>query len=410
MFMAHDITVHEAPARRRRWLAALLLAPLLTGCGGDDDIVNPPGGGRVWHATPTGAGSECGTAQACLDGAAPGDTVELAAGIYNAVTDTLVEGGPGAPITVCLTARPGVVMRAAPGADVRIDGAFAPGRIGLHKPASVETLVVRGLRFDNCEAGLRAADGTVEAGDCRFVAGRHGLVADGATLAVSDCRFEELAGAGLLLRNCAGTVSGCQFWGNNDGVYAAQSRDLLIERSLVAFVCFTGMRFEEGGRARLTNVTIHGAGMAPEDSTAVVVAGGTLLEVDRCILAGNRGYGLDCRAGGTAEVSCSDLFDASAGAYGGCADVTGQAGNIAVDPRFCSTPDLDFHLRPDSPARAACGAMGAFGLDACGAGPAQAPAGLAARIFDRNTRPTRISPRLIHWAAVSPRPTGSFVR
>lgn len=409
MCTAHDITVHPAPARRR-WLAALLLAPLLAGCGGDDDVIEPPVTGRVWHATPTGVGSDCGTAQTCLDGAAVGDTVELAAGIYNAVTDTLAEDGSGSLITVCLTARRGVVLRAEAGADVRVDGAFAPGRIGLHKPADVETLVVRGLRFDNCEAGLRAANGTVDARDCRFVAGRHGLVADGAALAVADCRFEELAGAGLLLRNCAGSVGGCQFWGNNDGVYAAQSRDLLIERSLVAFVCFTGMRFEEGGQARLRNVTIHGAGMAPEDSTAVVVAGGTSLEMDRCILAGNRGYGLDCRAGGTAEIRCSDLYDASAGAYGGCADVTGQAGNISADPRFCSTPDLDFHLRPDSPARAACGAMGSFGLDSCGAAPAQAPAGLLARLLERNVSPTRISPRLIHWAAVRPRPTGGLVR
>ena len=211
MIPAHLITASRGSAGR--WSRAIVLPLLLLGLAGcGDDTVKPPAGGRVWRATPTGAGSECGTAQACLDRAADGDTVELAAGIYDAVTDTLADDGSGTLVTVCLTARPGVALRAAPGADVRVDGDFDEGRIGLHKPRSVPTLAVRGLRFDNCAAGIRAVDGSVSATECRFVAGRHGLVADGVDLDLESCRFEEFAGLGLLLRDCGGSVRSAEFW------------------------------------------------------------------------------------------------------------------------------------------------------------------------------------------------------
>ena len=169
------------------------------------------------------------------------------------------------------------------------------------------------------------------------------------------------------------------------------------------------MRFEEGGLARLNGVTITGAGMAPGDSTALVASGGTSISVEKCVVADNRGFGLDCRAGGTATVSCSDFFANSAGGYAGCPDATGQNGNLAVDPRFCSSQNLDFHLQADSPARAACGAMGAFGSDPCRP-PAVQAAAVVARLLERMESPKRISPRLIHWATVRPSPAGSFVR
>ena len=66
-------------------------------------------------------------------------------------------------------------------------------------------------------------------------------------------------------------------------------------------------------------------------------------------------------------VSCSDVFAHTSGNYEGCPDPTGTAGNLSVDPGFCSPEDGDFHLAPDSPARlASCGAMGAFIAEPCG--------------------------------------------
>jgi hypothetical protein len=364
---------HNTTRAVGRWPAvgrlapALLLAALLGGCDGTGEIGPPlPGGGRVWRVSPDGVGADCPTPAECLAGAAPGDTIEFAAGVYDAVSDTLVDDGLGGVVTAVLVADRSLVLAAAPGADVRIDGTWQSGRIGLSIPMGPDTVVVRGLRFDNCDAGLRAVGARVVVENCEFVAGLRGLVADETELFVTASRFSEYAGEAMLLRKCSGRVRDSEFWGNNYGPYIAESRDFAIENSLVAFCCLTGVRLEEGGTTTLTNVTITGAGMVPDDSTGIVVAGGSHLILTRGVVAGNRGFGVHCRAGGTAAVACSDLFGNSSGNYAGVADPTGTAGNLAVDPLFCSTPSLDFHLQANSPARqAACGAMGAFANEGC---------------------------------------------
>jgi hypothetical protein len=359
---AFDLVRFAGPAA-----ATLALCAALAGCGGDDDVRPPlPGGGRVWRVTPDGVGADCPTPADCIASAAPGDTIEFAGGIYAAVSDTLVDDGLGGLVTAVLVVDRSLVLTAAPGTDVRIDGQWQPGRIGLSIPAGDDTVVVRGLRFDNCDAGLRAVGTTVVVEKCEFVAGLRGLVADETELVVRDSRFSEYGGEALLIRKTSGRVEDSEFWGNNYGPYVAESRDFAFENTLVAFCCLTGMRLEEGGTTRLTNVTLTGAGMVPDDSTGIVVAGGSHLVLTRGVVAGNRGYGIHCRAGGTAEVSCSDLFANSSGNYAGMTDPTGTAGNLAVDPLFCSMPDLDFHLREESPLRAAaCGAMGAFAGEGC---------------------------------------------
>ena len=73
---------------------------------------------------------------------------------------------------------------------------------------------------------------------------------------------------------------------------------------------------------------------------------------------------LICSSIGAATVSCSDLFGNTEGNYRGCADATGQRGNISADPLFCGA--LDYFLKANSPARlASCGVMGAY-AEACG--------------------------------------------
>lgn len=338
----------------------------MTGCGDDGVSPPPPTAGRTWRVTPDGVGADCATPAECLRNASPGDTIEFAAGVYSAVSDTLVDDGTGATVTAVLVADKSLVLTARPGADVRIDGQWQVGRIGLSIPAGPDTVVVRGLRFDNCDAGLRAVGARVIVEECEFVAGLRGLVADEAEIFITASRFTEYAGEALLLRRTSGRLEESEFWGNNYGPYLAESRDFIIRNSLIAFCCLTGMRLEEGGRTFLSNVTLTGAGMVPDDSTGVVVAGGAHLVMDRCVVAGNRGFGVHCRAGGTAEVTCSGLFANSSGNYEGLTDPTGAAGNLDVDPLFCSPPDLDFHLLPGSPLRtAACGPMGAFADDPC---------------------------------------------
>jgi len=362
---------------RRLLVRLALLVPLTMagpGCGDDDPTGPPPPAAQRWRVTPDGQGADCPTPQACLDAAAAGDTIEFATGTYDAVADTLVDDGMGGIVTALLVARRSLVLEAAPGADVRIDGLWQPGRLGLAIPAGDDTIEVRGLRFDNCDAGIRATEVMVRIDDCTFVSGQHGLVADGATLDVRSSSFMEYAAEAMVLRDCSGSISGSEFWGNNYGAYIANGRGLRIENTLVAFCCLTGLRIEEGGTVTLSNVTLTGVGMVPDDSTGVVVAGGAHALIERCVIANNRGFGIDCRSGGTADVRCSDVFGHSSGNYRGCQDPTGTAGNLSVNPLFCSPDDLNFHLATNSPARtAACGPMGAFTDISCGPGALSPP-------------------------------------
>lgn len=347
-------------------LAAFVVAAGTFGCGGSDPVRPPVSTARTWHTSPDGSGSDCGTPQECLDAAAAGDTIEFAGGTYDAVADTLVDDGMGGTVTANLVSRRTVILRGAAGADVRVNGMWRPGSVGLAIPAGDDTIEIRGIRFDNCDAGVRVTGAVVRVDSCEFVSGQHGIVAYDATLDIRGSMFMEYAAEGIVLRNCAGRMTGCEFWGNNYGGFVASARNFRFENTLVAFCCLTGLRIEEGGTVTLSNVTVTGVGMVPDDSTGVVVAGGARVTFERCIVARNRGFGIECRTGGSVDVRCSDVFNHSSGNYVGCADPTGTLGNLSVDPGFCAQDDLDFHLRPDSPARlAACGAMGAFGADNC---------------------------------------------
>lgn len=350
--------------------AGLLLLLLFCGCGGDN-TTNPPSGHRTFHATPDGVGSDCGPLQACLDAAADGDTLELAGGHYTAVGDTLTPAAGGAaPVVANLVLRGAprtVIVRARAGETPVIDGLGQAGRIGLALPGNLASVEVHGLRFERCWAGVRATGGAVLLRDCAYGLGEHGLVADGTTLDVAGCRFEDQANESLLLRSCGGTLAGLEVLGSGAGLFSGDSRDLRIARSRFGPFCQSALRFEEGGSARLEASTVYGAGMVAVDSTGVVVAGGAGLRVETSILALNRGFGIDCRSGGTATLSCSDVWGNSSGDSRGCPVTPGQNGVISLDPQFCSTRgSLDLHLAPDSPARtAACGVMGAYGATGC---------------------------------------------
>ncbi len=328
-------------------------------------------GPRLFRATPDGTGSDCGSLQDCLNAAADGDTVELTAGpgrtlgFYRTPADTLVDDGMGNLVVANMVVKSGIVIRAAAGDTIRVDG--TGDRIGLVVPAGLAPVTVRGLRFDNCAIGLRITGGTHRVEACSFVTGLHGMVADGAELNVTGTVFSEFGAEAVLARDCAGAFTDCEFWGNNYGIFSAQSRDLVFDRIVMAFACLTGVRIEEGGTATLRRMTIFGAGMVPGDSTAIVVAGGASVAIDRCVVSGNRGFGVHCRTGGTVTVACSDFFANSSGNFAGCVDPTGTNGVIALDPLFCDTASLDFRLAAGSPARlAACGVMGAFGDAPCG--------------------------------------------
>ncbi len=123
---------------------------------------------------------------------------------------------------------------------------------------------------------------------------------------------------------------------------------------------------------QLERVTIvrNGSGW---NAGGLYLGNGSSPTLDACIVAENYGY-LPEHTGGIygaddasqPVLTCCDVFGNIHGDYGGSVgDQTGQQGNIALDPLFCSSADGDYHLRslsPCLPGNNACGVqMGVFG-------------------------------------------------
>jgi len=94
-----------------------------------------------------------------------------------------------------------------------------------------------------------------------------------------------------------------------------------------------------------------------------------------CIVAmAGSGGGVSC-VSGTISFVCNDVWGNTGGNYLGCPDPTGTAGNISVDPLFCSPETGDFTITdcsPCAPEHNECGHLfGALDVGCPGTTPAQ---------------------------------------
>ena len=117
-------------------------------------------------------------------------------------------------------------------------------------------------------------------------------------------------------------------------------------------------------------------------NTALIEGGAIFVEnsPDLCfeanIFADNEseGSGLFWQSEPPASFACNDAWHNGQQDYGGIDDPTGQDGNIAADPAFCSPDTGSFTLHESSPclpdsSPPGCGLIGARGI---GCGPAEA--------------------------------------
>jgi predicted outer membrane repeat protein len=90
---------------------------------------------------------------------------------------------------------------------------------------------------------------------------------------------------------------------------------------------------------------------------------GASLTVENTIMAfGPDGCAVGCYGGGTATLSCCDVYGNTEGDWVSCiAGQSGSNGNFSADPLFCNLPNGDFHLAENSPCTDApgCGLVGA---------------------------------------------------
>lgn len=339
----------------------LLAALALTGCGGEKTTEPPPNGAKIWRVTADGTGTDCGPLQDCLNTAADGDTIELETGLYDTVGDTLAAGTCTAlPQVTNAVCRKNVVVRGARGANVVIDGRGEPGRVGLTVSEDLTGVTIENLNFTNCWAGIGTTGGRVKIRNCTFSIGDHGLEAHDTALDLEGCTFENHLQVAINLLDCSGTLKNLSVVGSGAALTSRGGRDLTVSHAQFGPYCKGGVTVMGSGELALVNCTIVGTAMLPglAETAGILLLGGVSTTIDRCIVAGNRGYGLRCATSGTVVVTCSDFFGNTVGAYGGCPAVTEERGNITADPLFCGP--FDYVLKPDSPARlAACGVMGA---------------------------------------------------
>ena len=144
-----------------------------------------------------------------------------------------------------------------------------------------------------------------------------------------------------------------------------------IENSLFVNNIGSGIAFDAGVVIR--NCTFVGNG-APGYWTGAIHSGSTWdhpmdATITECIIANNLGSGISWWDATPYTIECNDVHGNAYANYVNLPDLTGNHGNISVDPQFCGAGGGNFALQADSPCAPAgndCGLlMGAYPV-ACG--------------------------------------------
>lgn len=216
----------------------------------------------------------------------------------------------------------------------------------------------------NVGGGLACLGNDVHATDCTFT-GNEGspgaLYCWGTTALIEGCFFDSnespVYGGAVECKAGSPVFRRCTFWRNRGpagggAVYCQEAAEPTFLKCTFA-----------------NNFTMYDAAglRATEQSHA------TLAET--IIAFGTNGRAIRCASGGSATLSCCDIYGNELGDWEECIEGQfGIDGNISADPLFCDLLDGDFTLSCDSPCAPGqnppCGLMGAWPA-ACGASPVE---------------------------------------
>lgn len=145
--------------------------------------------------------------------------------------------------------------------------------------------------------------------------------------------------------------------------------------------------YREAGGLDLVSCTLA-FNAAASGGGGIFALQGAQLSIDRSIVAfAAAGGGLWTESGAGFQLSCSDVFGNAAGDYlGEAEDATGQNGNLATDPLFCSPESHGLQLDADSPCLAANNSC-AQDIGALGQGCDQVHLSLSGAILDGDGAP-----------------------
>ncbi len=352
-----------------------------------------PAACRTWRVAIDRTG-DAATIQAAIDSAAEGDEVLVGPGTY---TWTNQGTGAEAGFIRFLGGREGITLRSELGPENTILDAEYNSRvvyIHAHNRITVDGFTIRhGVApsfGDYVGGGLFTHIAREVVRNCIFVenkanyGGGISCVVNDGFIRVEDCTFIDneavIGGGALLLANGSGScyVGDCVIRNNKagnrgGGIYQSDCHSV-IERCVIsgneAGAEGSGFCQSAGKTALVSACTFSRNGAA---NSAVYARGGSVLSLERLILAFNIAKALGADATSTVSVACCDLF----GNFGGDGIPAGfvQRGtNLSVDPLFCGAAGSEnYNLRSDSPCVPAnqdfdelCLPMGACPV-ACGA-------------------------------------------
>lgn len=324
---------------------------------------------RTWRVTIDRTG-DAPTIQAAIDSAAEGDEVLVGPGVY---TWTNQGTGDVPGFIRFLTGREGITLRSELGPENTILDAEYNSRviyIHAHNRITVDGFTIKhGVApsfGDYVGGGFFTHIAREVVRNCIFIGNRANsgggiscVVNDG-FIRVEDCTFidnEAVSGGGaLLLANGTGTcyVSDCVIRNNRagtrgGGIYQSDCNSV-IERCVIsgneAGAEGSGFCQSAGKAALLSTCTFSRNGAA---NSVVYAKGGSVLTLERLIVAFNIAGALGADATSAVSISCCDVF----GNYGGDGVPAGfvqRDTNISADPHFCGALGSEnYSLRSDSP-------------------------------------------------------------
>ncbi|MEZ4386692.1 MAG: S8 family serine peptidase [Candidatus Krumholzibacteriia bacterium] len=258
-------------------------------------------------------------------------------------------------------------------ADVTLNDVAVSGHVGLDQGGGLYVGQVNG------ESSLTMTGGAISGNTAKTSGG--GLCATGTgTIDLMDVVIENngptpaatfMSGGAIYASGVGVTLDGCTVTDNSaqgaGGIQLVGAPTVDLSSSL--FTGNTSLIFGgtvylvDAAAADLAGLTI--AGNSSVTGGAGINATNSALTVSNTISAFNTGgataNGINV-AGGSAALSCNDIFGNAGANYGGVTDPTGTAGNVSLDPLFCDAAGGDYRVSADgpcAPAQSGCGLIGA---------------------------------------------------